>query len=457
VDPGNHDFHIPVDSPCLDKGSNNAPQLPDLDFDGEPRITYEYADMGADEYFGGRVFFVPDDYTTIQAAIDICVAGDTVFVAPGTYNESIDFLGKAITVESLEGPYTTVIDGGNLPGWWLVSFVNDEGANSVLDGFTVTNHHNKGFYCGGSTPTIRNNIITHNGTPQDHGGGGIFCSWCSPIIINNIIAWNYSDDEGGGINCTMACSPTITNCTIFGNIAGESGGGISFAHGPMTNTIVWGNTAPKDPQIYSSWQEVSYCNIQGGWPGDYNIDEDPLFVDSLNQDLHLSWRSPCINRGTNAAAPCEDMDGDQRPHMGTVDMGADEFIGQHALEADLFSISETTGGQVNLSLFAGPSHIGRSYLILGSISGTAPGTYFPATAVTLPLNWDLFTGVVAAFLNTPIFSDFQNVLEPPQGTADAVFNTLGPIPGLQGLTFHFAFLLYPWDFTSNPVPVEVAP
>jgi hypothetical protein len=43
---------------------------------------------------------------------------------------------------------------------------------------------------------------------------------------------------------------------------------------------------------------VSYCCVQGGWSGEGNIDEDPLFV---GQSVHLSVNSPCIDHGdTNA-------------------------------------------------------------------------------------------------------------------------------------------------------------
>jgi len=51
---------------------------------------------------------VPKDYTTIQAAINAAMKGDTVLVAPGIYKENIAFNGKAITVKSSGGAGLTV-------------------------------------------------------------------------------------------------------------------------------------------------------------------------------------------------------------------------------------------------------------------------------------------------------------------------------------------------------------
>ena len=50
VDPENGDFHLKSDSPCIDKGKNDAPGLPDTDFDGDPRILGPAPDIGADEF-----------------------------------------------------------------------------------------------------------------------------------------------------------------------------------------------------------------------------------------------------------------------------------------------------------------------------------------------------------------------------------------------------------------------
>src|ERR1700749_2538142 len=55
-------------------------------------------------------------HTTIQSGIDAAANGDTVLVAPGTYNEHIDFKGKLITVTSSGGASVTTIDGGHTAG-----------------------------------------------------------------------------------------------------------------------------------------------------------------------------------------------------------------------------------------------------------------------------------------------------------------------------------------------------
>jgi len=202
----------------------------------------------------GDTIYVPDDQVTIQAAIDASADGDTVIVRPGTYVENINFNGKAITLQSEQGPEVTIIDGND--SGTVVHFNHAEGRDSVLDGFTLQN----GFaeeggggisMYGASLPVIKNNIIT--GNDSDLGGGGMRCrQGASPLILNNTIEdnsaqWgggifcydraspdirgntiseNHATVYGGGIFCELECSPHICGNTIDGNSSGEEGGGI---------------------------------------------------------------------------------------------------------------------------------------------------------------------------------------------------------------------------------------
>lgn len=48
---GEGDYHLRDTSPCIDRGTNDAPDLPGTDIDGQPRLCGSAADMGADEVF----------------------------------------------------------------------------------------------------------------------------------------------------------------------------------------------------------------------------------------------------------------------------------------------------------------------------------------------------------------------------------------------------------------------
>jgi len=185
------------------------------------------------------------------------------------------------------------------------------GASPSISYNTITqnsaDYYGGGISCGaGSNPGIIFNMIAGNSA---NSGGGIHCRWKSdPWIRRNVIIGNSAIDYGGGIHCGDS-DPMIRKNTISGNSAAY-GGGIScgnFSYPTITNTILWGDTGAEiyiiDP--YSS-PTVTYCDVQGGWPGVGNIDADPIFVGPERDDFHLRWRSPCIDAGD----PCwTDPDG----------------------------------------------------------------------------------------------------------------------------------------------------
>ena len=98
------------------------------------------------------VIRVPDDFSTIQEAIDATVAGDIVVVADGVYigdqNKNLDFNGKDITVRSENSAESTVIDcEGNGRGFYLHS---GESLAAIVEGFTIRNASQSGIYVDGS-------------------------------------------------------------------------------------------------------------------------------------------------------------------------------------------------------------------------------------------------------------------------------------------------------------------
>lgn len=212
---------------------------------------------------------VPGDASTIQAGINEAQNGDTVLVAPGTYNENIDFQGKSIMVTSESssrgGAANTIIVGS---GGATVTFQSNEPPGAVLSGFTITHPlpgspatAGSGIFISGASPTITGNSIVYN------AGYGIWITGSSsdPAIRGNNVNWNIAGVTpldpicntekcpkygGVGIGMSGAGSVEISNNTIQGNNAGtyqagSSGGGGIWAYGAAKLTIednaIYGN------------------------------------------------------------------------------------------------------------------------------------------------------------------------------------------------------------------------
>ena len=135
--------------------------------------------------------------------------------------------------------------------------------------------------------------------------------------------------------------------------------------------------------------------------------------------------------------------------------GAHSF---HTLSTNTHTLSESTGGVIDFELDAGPDKANRYYLLLGGVTGTSPGWELPGGNATLPINWDVFTGLILKLANTAVFPNFMGQLD-SEGKSSAQMNTGGPlIPGYVGVRIYFAYLLNkPWEFVSNHVMIMVAP
>jgi len=200
-----------------------------------------------------QTLYVPsEEYSSIQSAIDDADNGETIIVSPGTYYENLNFLGKLITVRSVEPNdpdvvADTIIDGSypvdpNIAS--VVTFVSGEDASSVLSGFTIENGTGQsdpcgaswywkgtnggGVFCRQSSPAITKNVFKNCNV--GYGGGAIYChDQASPMITDNIFIGNYADDYGGAIFARLKCSPTISNNIFQQNQCRFLGGAVYLA------------------------------------------------------------------------------------------------------------------------------------------------------------------------------------------------------------------------------------
>ncbi|MEW6745439.1 MAG: right-handed parallel beta-helix repeat-containing protein [Planctomycetota bacterium] len=292
------------------------------------------------DYTGNDLFYhVPSEIPTIQGAIDVARTGGTVLVAPGTYSETIDFLGKAIAVRSTEGAQHTTIDAEDQDT--AVKFVTGEGPDSILEDMRIANGSalmGGGIYCSGASPTIRNCVIIYNAADY---GGGIFLYESDAILTNNTVTENWGIQKGGGIYIKSALSAPL-----------------------ITNTILWDDTSPDGPEIYvdAASPNIRYCDVEGGWAGTGNINSNPLFVEEAADDHHIQYNSPCREAGWSGAPglPDEDFDGNPRRVYSRPDIGADEFC-QH-----LYYSGVASPGQTIKVKFTGTPGTSPVALLLGS-------------------------------------------------------------------------------------------
>ena len=326
-----------------------------------------------------EILNVPDEYDSIQDAIDDSDNGDTVLVQPGLYEENIDFDRHNIVVGSLyltteNEAYidSTIIDGqGNGP---VVHFRRGESPEARFTGFTVQN--GSGYASGNSTFGGAIQIWQNSNPTMDHlvvrrstatFGAGMYCQDCNEINLSYIevydctgtygggirvlrgsanldhisIHHNSAENSGGALHVVVEGSTDLVNITASNNQSARGGGLLIGYHSQveMVNSIFFDNGRSNlyffADTLDPSTMEITYSDIEGGeqgielnndgqleW-GDGNIDEDPLYEDPDHGDFHLTEDSPCINTG-DPESP-EDPDGSR------ADMGAYPFFSRNAL------------------------------------------------------------------------------------------------------------------------------
>jgi phosphohistidine swiveling domain-containing protein len=271
------EFYLTDVSPCIDAGD------PDPEYN-DPDGTRN--DMGARPYEDVMpripgIIKVPADYSTIQAAINAAYNDDTVLVAPGTYEERLNFLGKQIYVISEEGPLQTIITTDELKN--LVTFIGAETEATVLEGFRLEGGW-IGILCAYSGPTVRRNLLINqqvtNWAAISIGGLWLYdppVGETSPVIVNNTIIGCMN----GGISTFSTVSPTVKNTIIaFNGHYGIHREGIipGIAQPGLSYNDVYGNP--------ESYQEIADSGIG-------TIAADPLF----NPNHTLQYISPCVDAG----------------------------------------------------------------------------------------------------------------------------------------------------------------
>jgi len=158
-----------------------------------------------------RVIHVPEDFVSVQEAIDESHHGDTVLLAPGTYYENVR-MKDGITLEGEDAELTILADSGQGPPNPVVELSCD----CTLKNLTVTGARGAGVGHAvvvlSGNPRVIDNIIRDN----SYTGLGIHSevNKVKAFVTGNRI---YGNGGAGITNLGSGVNNTIINNSVYGN------------------------------------------------------------------------------------------------------------------------------------------------------------------------------------------------------------------------------------------------
>jgi Dockerin type I domain/Chlamydia polymorphic membrane protein (Chlamydia_PMP) repeat len=235
-----------------------------------------------------HTFKVPEDFSTIQEAIDTAINLDTIVVADGIYtgdgNRDIDFHGKNIYLTSENGASSTIIDcqGSDADPHLAFLFTSGESQEATVNGFKIINgsglketstYKGGAIFCDLSSPTITQCIFEDNTDAQN--GGAIYCRGSNMNIIecefrNNVAeqaACIYIDETDKAVGYYEV---NINTCLMEGNSAeGSNAGAILISPDSITvnisSSVFYNNIAGRGDAIcaFGGTVNLHECTIVG--------------------------------------------------------------------------------------------------------------------------------------------------------------------------------------------------
>jgi len=269
--------------------------------------------------FAQTTRLVPAQYSSIQSAIDASVSNDIILVAPGTYNENIDFGNKTLILKGSSSPDSTFLNGNGVDGIVILN-----GAGGIIQNFSIYN-------CPiGIRSESASKIFIVNCKIYDNNIYGIHNFGLGEVkIINSLFHHN----GVGFFQNYYGVESYIQNSTFSDNTTD-----IDFQPGYGTtvglhifNSIIRGQVqGTADNKV-----TLNYCNYDPSKLGT-NVDigegcqtANPLFKNASSGNYRLSLSSPCIDAGTidttGLNIPQTDLDNKIRIWQGIIDIGSYEY------------------------------------------------------------------------------------------------------------------------------------
>ncbi|WP_329582062.1 right-handed parallel beta-helix repeat-containing protein [Kitasatospora sp. NBC_01250] len=185
----------------------------------------------------GTVLRVPQDFHTVQQAVDVAREGDTVLIGPGVYRESVHVTRPRVVLRGTDRN-TVVFDGGVR----LVNGITVTGAGSVVENVTVHGYLANGVLFTGVTDQQL----------QQRGAGG---SAYNPLDTARFPA----------VQGFRATRVTAYDNGLYGIYAFDAHGGViedSYASGQADSGIYVGQCRPCDTLVRGNTMERNAVGIE---------------------------------------------------------------------------------------------------------------------------------------------------------------------------------------------------
>jgi hypothetical protein len=217
---------------------------------------------------------------SIQDALDLCAAGDTVLLLPGVHTGTGEHLASMdgghngiVLLGDRDAPETVVLSGSGLTGSVLDLDGFSAGAldaSTILEGFTVEN---------GESPELGGGVFFYHASPVlvavrftgcHAGSGGAVYIWRGgPTLVSCVFQDNTVSTSGAGAYVYASDGSSFLSCLFQGNSSNDDGGAVYLFHSSPTirnclfsDNYAWDNGGGVYCYAYSS-PDLGWCTFHG--------------------------------------------------------------------------------------------------------------------------------------------------------------------------------------------------
>jgi uncharacterized repeat protein (TIGR01451 family) len=292
-----------------------------------------------------------------NSLLDGFVVTGSAYLGQGIYASGVDCAIANCTVEKNWGYGVRAMNGDVALQWCTIrdnrlDGIRHDGEGSVLtiENSWLRQNGETGIWCTGSTPIIRNSIVSESDMNEFGNEGVLMLNPTYPPVLQNLtVAHNKSKGlvflDGGTVSDPNGKDwPNVVNCVLwYNNAGGDQFSGLTRAH--MAYSCVYD---PNDPDGLDLTLDANH-----------NFSAKPKFAYMDPNNVHITYDSPCKDGGDPFLSYDDQLDMDSRARVleTAVDIGAYEIDCEDVAN----DLDWNADGLVNWGDFAGLASVWRAH------------------------------------------------------------------------------------------------